>query len=253
MFYQLEHISSADYFKKLYCENFSFPPHMHNCFEVVISLSGETRLTVEGQTYNLKKGEAVFIFPHQLHSFAYSESRNMICIFSPKIVSAYYELNLKHKPKNNKFTLDSALITALNNYECNSQKLFEKGILYLICNEFDKFATYEENVNKSLLEKIFLFINVNFKDNCTLTDIAENIGYNASYVSRYFKKCVGISLCNYVNMVRLSNVCYLYENSNDTILNCALNCGFDSLRTFNRNFKNFYKISPREYFQSKKL
>ncbi|MBO5200726.1 MAG: helix-turn-helix domain-containing protein [Clostridia bacterium] len=252
MIYELAHLSCADYFEKIYCENFSFPPHMHNCFEFVVCLSGKTYITIDEKTYELKTGESVLIFPHQLHSFTYSESRHMICIFSPKTVSAYFNPLSTQKPKSNKFVLDGALITALDKYKCDSQRLFEKGILYLICNEFDSIAEYEENINKGLLDKIFLFINENFAANCSLTTIAKHIGYNASYISRYFKSCVGISLCDYVNIVRLGNVCYLLENSNDTILNCALNSGFDSLRTFNRNFKKFYGVSPKEYFNAKK-
>ena len=252
MIYELEHLSNSDYFKKIHCENFSFPPHMHNCFEFVVCLSGNTHITIDEKNYELKPHEAVLIFPHQLHSFALSESRNVIYIFSHKIVSAYFNSVSTLKPKNNKFVPNTALITSLNNYKCNSQRLFEKGILYLLCNEFDSFAEHEENINKSLLDKIFLFINENFTENCSLTAIAKHIGYNASYISRYFKSCVGISLCDYVNIVRLGNVCYLFENSNDTILNYALNSGFDSLRTFNRNFKKFYGVSPKEYFNLKK-
>lgn len=252
MLYELMHLCSTDYFKKIYCENFSFPPHIHNCFELVVCMSGKTYITVDKKTYELKSRESVLIFPHQIHSFAYSESRHMICIFSPKTVSAFFNPRSTLKPKNNKFVPDTALIDALNDYKSNSQKLFEKGVLYLICNEFDSIAEYEENINKSLLDKIFLFINENFTENCSLTAIAEHTGYNASYISRYFKSCVGISLCDYVNIARLSNVCYLFENSDDTILNYALNSGFDSLRTFNRNFKKFYGVSPKEYFKAKK-
>jgi AraC-like DNA-binding protein len=51
-------------------------------------------------------------------------------------------------------------------------------------------------------------------------------------------------------MVRLGNVCHLYENSNATLLSLALDSGFDSLRTFNRNFKKFYGMPPKEYFKS---
>lgn len=252
MFYELEHISSADYFKKMYCENFSFPPHMHNCFEIVVSLEGESRIIIDGNAYSIKKGEAVFIFPHQLHSFLYSKGRHMICIFSPQIISEYYEANLKYKPINNKFLPDSKLVMALNDYECNSQRLFEKGVLYLLCNEFDKRTAYEENLNKSLLEKIFIYINMNYTDKCSLSDIAQNIGYNSSYLSRYFKKCVGIKLFDYITMLRLSNACHLYESTNNTILSCAIDSGFDSIRTFNRNFKKNYGLSPIEYFKSKK-
>ena len=37
------------------------------------------------------------------------------------------------------------------------------------------------------------------------------------------------------------------ENSMDSITNICLDCGFESQRTFNRVFKDRYKITPREY------
>ncbi len=250
MFYELSHISSTDYFKKIYCEDFSFPPHMHNCFELVVCFSGEMKITVDETTYTVEAGESVFIFPHQLHSFDFSESKHMICIFSPKLVSAYFNPRSALKPTNNKFTLEQPLISALDGYNGDSEPLFIKGLLYLICNTFNSSAKYTENRNKGLLEKIFIFINENFTRDCSLKAVAVNMGYNASYISRYFKNCVGINLCDYVNMVRLSNVCYLYENTNATILSLALDSGFDSLRTFNRNFKKFYGVSPKEFFKN---
>lgn len=250
MFYELAHISSADYFKKIYCKNFSFPPHMHNCFELVVCLSGRINMMVDNAEYRINEGEAVLVFPHQLHSFSYSEGRIMICIFSPKLVSAYYTPRRLQKPVCNKFSLKDEYKTALNETDL-PRALFAKGLLYLVCDSFDSIAEYKENINKTLLERIFIFVNENFSGECTLKAIAASVGYNASYVSRYFKKCVGINLCDYINMVRLSNVCYLYENSDNTILSFALDSGFDSLRTFNRNFKRFYGASPKEYFKAK--
>ena len=251
MFYELSHISSGDYFKKIYCRNFSFPPHMHNCFELAVCFSGNMKITVDETLQTLKAGEAALIFPHQLHSFAYSRGENMICIFSPKIVSAYYNPRSALNPVCNKFTPPAELVSALNDYK-DDKPLFAKGLLYLICDIFDSIAEYVENEKKSLLQRIFMFVNDNFAGECSLNTVAANMGYNPSYVSRYFKKCVGINLCDYINMVRLSNVCYLYENSEGTILSFALDSGFDSLRTFNRNFKKFYGLSPSEYFKSKK-
>ena len=37
------------------------------------------------------------------------------------------------------------------------------------------------------------------------------------------------------------------ENSQDSITNISLNCGFESQRTFNRAFKDRFKLTPREY------
>lgn len=251
MFYELLHLSGADYFKKIYCENFSFPPHMHNCFELVVCLSGETKVTVDGEFYIIKKGEALLIFPHQLHSFEFSKGKNMLCIFSPKIVSAYYNSHKSLKPISNKFALGDYFISSLDGVEDNSKPIFIKGLLYLICDAFDSAATYSENVNKGLLERLFIYINENFANCCDLKTLALKMGYNPSYLSRYFKGCVGINLCDYINMVRLGHVCYLYENFEGTLLSFALDSGFDSLRTFNRNFKKFYGVAPKEYFKTK--
>ena len=251
MFYELSHISSADYFKKIYCSNFSFPPHLHNCFELVVCFSGEMNITVDDRRETIREGEALLIFPHQLHSFSYSESRMMICIFSPRIVSAFSSPRLLQKPMSNKFLPDRHLVSELDKLD-EKGALRIKGLLYLMCASFDESAEYIKNENKSLLGKIFMFIGENFAGDCSLSTIARSMGYNESYISRYFKKCVGINLCDYINMVRISNVCYLYENSDNTILGCALESGFDSLRTFNRNFKKQKGVSPREYFKLKK-
>ena len=37
------------------------------------------------------------------------------------------------------------------------------------------------------------------------------------------------------------------ENTQDTITNICFECGFESQRTFNRVFKERYKISPSDY------
>ncbi len=39
----------------------------------------------------------------------------------------------------------------------------------------------------------------------------------------------------------------LLENSGKTITDIWLDCGFESQRTFNRVFKERYKMTPREY------
>ncbi len=48
-------------------------------------------------------------------------------------------------------------------------------------------------------------------------------------------------------IVRLNYAVAELENSMDSITNICLDCGFESQRTFNRVFKDRYKITPREY------
>ena len=56
----------------------------------------------------------------------------------------------------------------------------------------------------------------------------------------------------YANRHRISKACYLLRTTDKTILECACDCGYTSLRSFNRNFKEHVGLSPKEYRDSAK-
>ena len=132
------------------------------------------------------------------------------------------------------------------NMICDAEK---KGLLYSLCGQFNKTAEYvKKNADgQSLLYKIFSFVEENFNTDCSLSSLANIIGYDYSYLSRYFKKTIGISFNSYVTNYRLSYACYLMENTEQSILQCAYNSGFASLRNFNRCFKESFNITPSHY------
>ena len=57
----------------------------------------------------------------------------------------------------------------------------------------------------------------------------------------------GLSFIDYLNQYRLNNACRLLENSEQSVLECALSSGYTSLRSFNRNFRNRYQTTPQQY------
>lgn len=249
MFYQFEHIGSPEHLVIEKNYDYSFPLHIHQCFEVITINEGYMKVTVENDTYTLKKNEAILIFPNQLHSLDSTKSRHTLCIFSPQLVKAYSAKTKKKVPKNNKFIMDERLISLFENLESNDSEIFRKGVLYLILDNFDRKAVYKEQEkdNKNLIYKMFSFVEKNFDSECTLTALSKEIGYNYSYLSRYFKDIVGISFNEYVNNYRLNHACYLLHNSTAPIIQCTLESGFVSLRSFNRNFKQRFGLTPTEY------
>lgn len=70
--------------------------------------------------------------------------------------------------------------------------------------------------------------------------------FSSEIVMAYFSKMTK----NYVNQYRINNACYILNNSNCSILQCALDSGYTSLRSFNRNFKSIIGITPNEYRKS---
>ena len=255
MFYQEYGTNSSDYFKKETGIDFSFPQHLHPCLEVIILLDGEMRVNVDNSSYLLHKNDAVFIFPNQLHSLESSNSRHMLFLFSTNIVKAYSTKNQGLIPINSMFTLDDYMVNALNNLNENSSKFEIKGALYTICGIFDRKTSYQSAYDdkNNLLVKIFRFVEQNYSRDCSLEHLSKDTGYEYTYLSRIFKRFTGIPYNEYVNMLRINYAGYLLHNTGLSMLECAMECGYNSLRTFNRNFKAAYGMTPNEYRKKTQL
>ncbi len=254
MFYQHKHLGTPDYLKKESGENFSFPHHLHQCFELIIIQEGEMEITVDKNTYNLQKNQCVLVFPNQIHSLASKKSKHVLFVFSPKIVQAFFTKKIELIPENNKFILDDYLLDKLLGLSESSSTVETKGLLYTVCAEFDKCQTYmNKNSDSKLLSKIFSFVDANHSGDCSLKSLARFLGYDYAYISRFFKEATGISYNDYINMYRLNNAGYIFSNSAISILECSIACGYKSLRSFNRNFKEYYGISPKEYKRQNNL
>ena len=98
-----------------------------------------------------------------------------------------------------------------------------------------------------MLYKIFQFVEENFSGECSLEKLSTQIGYDYAYLSRYFKKTTELTFNAYVIQHRLNHACYLMENTDLPIVQCAYESGFKSLRSFNRCFKDNYQITPSQY------
>ena len=249
MLYQFQHFGISEYFCKEYGENFNFPVHLHQSFEFIVVLDGEMEITVDSDIYTLSKGESVLIFPHQMHSLSSHNSKHMLCIFSPELVQAYASKVIDKKPSNNVVLLNQYLIDTLDELAEDSSTYEKKAILYSICAEFAKKAEYAKRLSydENLFQIIFKFVDENYSSDCSLSDLSKKTGYSYCYLSRCFKKTIGISFNAYVNRYRIDKACTLLNNTNCSILQCALDSGYKSVRNFNRNFVNVLGVTPKEY------
>lgn len=253
MFYESMHWGSPEFTKIENGENFNYRAHLHRCFEIIIILSGEMQVMVDERKYTLKEKDALLIFPNQLHSLSSQKSEHILCIFSPDIIKTYFNKTNGLLPTDNVFTPDDYLINSLKKLDNDSTVFEKKGLLYSFCAQFDKNAEYTEKhyYKDKLLYKIFAYVEDNFAKECSLENLSKQIGYNYTYLSRFFKNMIGISFNRYVINYRLSHACYLLNNTDSSIINCAIDSGFYSIRTFNRNFKTQYGITPEEYRKQK--
>ena len=79
-FYELKHDIGADYFTVEEAESFSFPMHMHRCYEIILLGEGSMHVRIEKSEYVLGAGDMVLIKPNRVHSIeSSSDSRHKLC------------------------------------------------------------------------------------------------------------------------------------------------------------------------------
>ncbi|MBQ7225583.1 MAG: helix-turn-helix transcriptional regulator [Clostridia bacterium] len=250
MLYQTQHSVLGDKATLESGSDLSFPIHIHNSFEVIIATEGEIEVTVGGNKYIAAGNRCVLVFPNQLHEIETPRhSKHAILIFSPQLVRAFSKRFEANVPKSNSFLLDSFYINKIVELKGNKSTVGLKGLLYSVCDEFDKNAEYTEFTGdgQNLLFKIFSFVSENYKGNCSLYELANQTAYNYVYLSKHFSKNTGISYTEYVCRFRINEACYLLTNTSNTMIDVAYESGFDCLRSFNRSFKSILGISPSEY------
>ena len=248
MFYEFKNFGSADYLKKETNVNFSFPKHLHQCFELIIIKSGTMDVTVDDKCFTMNKNDAILIFPNQIHSLSSTVSEHILFIFSPFIVNAYYKEISEQIPVNALFKLSPDIIQILSELDNNSPLIEKKGVLYYVCSMFAREAQYvPRSFKNEPVYELFSYVEKNYNNICTIQSAAAVLGYNYGYLSKLFKKTVGMTYNEYVNLVRLNNACYLMDTTNFTISESSYLSGYKSLHTFNRNFKAHYGKTPSEY------
>lgn len=101
--------------------------------------------------------------------------------------------------------------------------------------------------NNNLIYQTVAYISANFQKSFLLEDMAKDLGVSKYVLSRVFSKTFHRNFNQYLNDARLGYAKQRLENTSDPITTICLDSGFDSQRTFNRVFKEKYRLSPSDY------
>lgn len=228
-------------------DNLNWHIHYHESFEICFVTDGEINIAIDNVLYNLKVNDGVIIFPRQLHSYeTAAKSKMRVITFMPDLVPEFVKKYKNMLPERNSIKE----IKDFKKYFNPENVCSQKGLLYSLLGiltqntDFKEAAASEES---QLLLKILRYIEKNFKSECLLQTAAEELSYGYSYLSRTFKKRMGMSYTEYLNKYRINRALYMLNSEKHMqIQQIAAECGYDSLCSFNRNFKHFTGCTPRE-------
>lgn len=227
--------------------------HFHKNLELIYILKGNLTCTLNSTTYKMTAGDFGLCLPYDIHSyvpqkgceywilvfsgdFVHSFSKEIVgkigngCVFrAKKTIERYVKEQLINNPHPTKYTL--------------------KSCLYAICEEYLAAVplTQKDAKKVEIIVRIADYVFEKHTAHISLQDVATVFGYDYNYMSRLFKNVFNIPFTDFVNSYRLETAIELLETTNESIVEIALNSGFQSVRSFNVFFKRNLNITPSEY------
>ncbi len=237
------------------------PPHSHEFYEIEFIISkGET--SVNNSSLKFDYGIISLCTPTDLHSYSItSATRETYNIsFSDTFVDSLSVRSDLTKISGLLMTLSQddiiffrRLFEKFKKYSNSSyassvtyiRKILEFIIMDLITTA--KSTKKVENNNVKTIFNAITYIQNNFHKNITLEEVADRLYLSRNYFSTLFHKEFGMTFSQYLNDVRLKNVCNLLANDGRSIAQIAESSGFNSEKHFYRIFKKQFGITPFEY------
>ena len=105
-----------------------------------------------------------------------------------------------------------------------------------------------EEYDNSIAAQARDYICTHFAEPISLTEVAEKLGVNASYLSSLFHKTINESYINFLTRVRMEQaVKYLKCKPPIKVYEVAEKIGYVSVKHFSHVFKKYLDMSPGEY------
>jgi AraC-like DNA-binding protein len=94
---------------------------------------------------------------------------------------------------------------------------------------------------------VLTLINERLPDVPAQSEVAARLRLSPQAFSRFFRRCLGKSYIQYVNELRIGQVCRALLQSEQSVTAIAYAAGFTNLSNFNEQVRKLKGITPREY------
>lgn len=244
--------------------------HWHKECEMIRILEGSFLLTIDNNSYHLKKGDLIFIQDGFLHGGIPSEciyecivfdmlllmKNNHICsrqiqsiIHHERVIHAYLSRDI---PALNDTVTD--LFTAMGAKKPGYEFIIQGSLFHFfgIVLEHELYQTHPASSSVSTnrlaqLKNVLSYIEEHYQETISLDDMARIAGMNSKYFCRYFRAMTQRTPTNYLNYYRIECACELLSTKDLTITEVAFCCGFNDISYFIKSFHKYKGITPKRY------
>ncbi len=104
---------------------------------------------------------------------------------------------------------------------------------------------YRTGVNQ--IQNALKYVETHYADPIRIEQLAKECHISETHFRRLFSEYIDMTPIEYVNMVRVLRACDILRSTNDSMSTVALNCGFSTVSTFDRNFKQVLGVTPYQW------
>lgn len=98
-----------------------------------------------------------------------------------------------------------------------------------------------------VIHRALEFVGDRYYEKISVSNMAEACHISETHLRRLFDQYMHVSPLAYVNLVRVEAAHKLLSTTNESIRNIAIQCGFPTLSTFNRNFLEAMGVTPMQW------
>ncbi len=131
----------------------------------------------------------------------------------------------------------------------SATKAYLNALLCIITEEFRSAAPRgSRHIDSSgftdLSRRIIGYLEEHYSENLSLDKLAEELGYNKTYLCKAFHKDTAQTILDCLNRIRIRCAAEMITYSDQSLSHVAAACGFSSVNSFNRVFRKYVGISP---------
>ncbi len=253
-------LENHEIFAKTKYTKINYPIHWHEYYEIILYKNCKGTCEFNGKRFEITDNCIFFLTPADYHKIEGEPNENQYTVNISFTETVIDNLLLKaneispcvvYNP--DPFLSDSILkIRDIFNQKDKKdtdgvQKMhILNSILIMLKNSGIPVDSKTTAINPYIRSAISI-VRENISQDNSLTEISKKCGLSPSYFSYLFHKEYGITYKDWLLEIKIAHSKRLLENTDLSILDIALECGYESPSNFAQFFKRIIGMSPSQY------
>lgn len=226
----------------------------HENIEILHFTDGEGYVSCDECDFKVQKDDVIIVNSNVLHSFSTESTMEYHCIIIDRDFALKNGVDTSKLQFNEYISSDKQLIDYFEKIYSVTSKECEyidiaAVVLPALCYLYHNYSTeiLQEKKSDNIIKDAITYILENIKREISIDEITEKIGISKYYFIRKFKKYVGYTPIQYINIQRCEMAKILLKEKNHSIKQIAKLCGFEDASYFSKVFYKYNKVHPSDY------